>query len=106
VELQQRAHPTVAEAGQEPELLQRPRPVEQAPVEPGGCVEELELTTRRIDGGLEGVLLNVEAIVIHPERAAAKQAREVNAPAQLGQARQAAVEPTPDLLQPEPAAVV
>ncbi len=106
MELQQRAYPIVAEAGQEPEFPQRPGPVEQASIEPGGGIEKLELTTRRIDRGLEDVVPDIEAIVIHPQRATAKRAREVNAPTQLRQARQAAREPAPDLIQTKLAGLI
>jgi hypothetical protein len=100
VQLQQDTDAAVVQAGQEPELPERARPVEQASVDGGGRLQELSIASRGLDGPLLNVVLDGEPSVIDPEGPAAQRSREVHPSSELRNARQTAIQPVPDLLQP------
>ena len=106
MQLQEHADPTVAQAGEEPEFPQRARAVELALIESGGQLEEFGIASRGIDRGLMDVVTNVESIVVDPERAASQNPRNVEAPPQLRDARQAPPGAVRELVEAQPARLV
>ncbi len=91
MQLQQYAHATVTEAGQEPELPERAIAVELAFVESGGRFQELGIVARGPNRGLADVVANVEPIVVDPQRAASQDSGGVETTTQFRNACQAAM---------------
>jgi hypothetical protein len=99
VQLEQRPDTAIAEAGQNPELPERVSPVEQALIDPGRGLQELDVAAGGWDRRLVNMVLDGESIVVHPERPASQRSRKVNTSSQLWDLRHTTIQPVLDLLQ-------
>jgi hypothetical protein len=99
VQLQQHTDAVAAQAGQEPEFPERTPAVQQLSVQPGGGVQELKFAPWRFNGGLANVILNVELMVVDPQRLTTQRTRKVKTSSQLRNVCQTAIHALPDISQ-------
>jgi hypothetical protein len=102
----EQAHPVVGQAGQQPELPQRPGRVQPPPAQPGTGRLQLGLASRRVQRLDQHVVGEVEGGRVDPQGPAQSPpgpVQQLPEPRDQGQPRR---QPPPDLLDPDAAVAV